>query len=205
MRPSHRVLLLAGLLALSACSRKRYKMPSGSMWPGIPVGETVTADTSIKNPARGDVFVFKYPEHPETSFVKRIVGLPGDRVEMKGQALSINGKPVASCTIGPFSFSSEDLTHEGELVLEGAGYVVFYEKGPFSNDGAWTVAPGQFWAMGDNRSNSHDSRMWFGGNGGGVPQALLEGKVGGPKAVLPPGASALAPSLEKCKKQLGVP
>lgn len=198
--------LCFGLLVLAlvpACSRKRYKMPAASMWPSLAPGESVTADTSLKTPARGDIFVFKYPERPEQSFVKRIVGLPGDRVEMKGRVLSINGTPVPSCTIGPFSARVGEDTLKGDLVLEGSGYVAFYD-GNESIGGAWTVAPDQFWAMGDNRNNSHDSRMWFGGTGGGVPQALLEGKVAGPTAVLPTGADALAPNLEKCKKQLGI-
>jgi signal peptidase I len=197
------VLCAVMLLGLSACSKRRYKMPSGSMWPSIPVGETVTADTSIKTPARGDVFVFKLPEHPEQSFVKRIVALPGDRVETKGRTLLVNGKAVPSCVVGPFAFQSEGARHEGDLVLEGAGYLVFHEKESLSSDGAWTVGEGQFWAMGDNRNNSHDSRMWFGGNGGGVPSALIEGKVATTKAALPAGADALAPGFEKCKKELG--
>lgn len=198
------VLCLAILLTLAGCSKKRYKMPAGSMWPSIPIGETVTADTSIKTPARGDVFVFKLPEQPNQSFVKRIVALPGDRVEMKGRVLSINGKPVSSCLIGSFSFRSEDATHEGELILEGAGYLVFHDKASLTTDGTWKLGPGEFWAMGDNRNNSYDSRMWFGGKGGGVPKALIEGKVTSLKVALPPGAAALEPSFEKCKKELGI-
>ena len=197
--------LCIGLLVVAGgCSKKSYKMPSGSMWPGIEVGAHVTADSSIKTPARGDVFVFKYPEHPEQAFVKRIVGLPGDRIETKGQVLSVNGKPLASCAIGPVSWKAEEATHDGELVLEAPGYVVFYEKSALTIDGSWTVPEGQFWVMGDNRYNSHDSRMWNGGNGGGVPQSLLLGKVEGPKAVLPKAADALAPNLAKCKKELGL-
>jgi signal peptidase I len=193
------------LLGLTGCSTKRYKMPSGSMWPSISVGDMVTADTSIKTPARGDVFVFKHPEHPEQSFVKRIVALPGDRVETKGRVLVVNGKPLPSCVVGPFSLQSEGANQEGDLVLEGAGYLVFHEKAALTSDGAWTVAAGQYWAMGDNRNNSFDSRMWFGGNGGGVPQANIEGKIVSVKTVLPPGADALKPSFEKCKKELGAP
>jgi signal peptidase I len=179
-------------------------MPSASMWPTISAGTTFAADPSIKVPARGDAFVFKDPEHPEQSRVQRIVGLPGDIVETSGHSLSINGKLVPSCWIGPFSFMSEGQTHEGDLVLEGAGYIVFYERIPFVSDGAWTVAPGEFWAMGDNRRNSYDSRLWFDGKGGGVPQAFIEGKVETAPSVLPPGASALSPNLEECKKQLGI-
>jgi signal peptidase I len=197
------VLCVAIVLTVAGCSKKRYRMPSGSMWPTIPVGESVTADTSMKTPARGDIFVFKHPEHPEQSFVKRIVALPGDRVETKGPTLLVNGKALPSCVVGPASFRSEDATHEGELVLEGNGYLVFHEKESFTINATWTVAAGQFWAMGDNRNNSHDSRLWYGGNGGGVPQALLEGKVVTAKAALPPGAEALSSAFEKCKKELG--
>lgn len=198
---------IALVVLSAACAKKRFKMPdSSSMWPNIEGGESITADTADKTPTRGSLYAFNLPEHPEQSFVKRIVGLPGDRVETKGHTLSINGKPVPSCVVGTVSLTSEGSSHKGELVLEGegGGYFAFHEDVGHGLDGTWTVAAGQYWAMGDNRANSHDSRMWYGGVGGGVPQALIIGKVEPKKLTLPAEASSLEPAFQNCKTQLGL-
>ena len=136
------VVLVA--LAASGCSRKRYKIPSGAMFPTLAVGDHVTADTSVAVPTRGDVFVFLYPEHPEQSFVKRVVGLPGDRVEVAGQKLSINGRALDTCVVGHYGYAEDDGTsHDGELVLENGGaatYLLFYDRSGGA-DGSWIVSP----------------------------------------------------------------
>lgn len=195
-------LVILSLVA-TGCTRKRYRMPSGSMWPTLHVGDTLVADKSRKTPGRGDVFAFHYPEHPDQDFVKRIVGLPGDRIETRGPVLVVNGVPLKRCVIGPASYDDEGTVHRGELSLEGSGYLVFHEDGIPPSDGSWVVAANQFWAMGDNRSNSHDSRMWYGGQGGGVPRENLVGIVPASTPELPKGAEALAPKLAGCKMQLG--
>lgn len=208
----HRALLLACCasltLSLSGCSKKRYKMPAGSMLPTFEVGSHVSADTRVKVPARGDVFVFKFPEDPKQSFVKRVVALPGEKVEVRGKVVTVNGVARPTCAVGAWSYMEESTAHPGDLVLEkngSAAYLVFYDSSAGSGfDGAWTVKPGEYFVLGDNRNNSHDSRMWFGGTGAGVPEANLEGRVDGPKLTLPKGAESLAPSLERCKKDLGV-
>jgi signal peptidase I len=176
-------------------------MPSASMYPTIALGTGITADVSVKTPQRGDVFVFDYPENPKQSFVKRIVAVAGDRVEVKGHVLSINGVALPTCAIGVQSYTDDEGTvHKGDLLLESNGsvrYLVFYDGGT-GFDGSWTVKPGESFAMGDNRNNSHDSRVWFGGMGGGVPSALLRGKVELGKVALPKDAAALEPALAKC-------
>jgi signal peptidase I len=202
------VSLLLVAVAGAGCSRNRYKVPSAAMFPTIAIDSHVTADATVKVPARGDIFVFEYPENPKQSFVKRIVGLPGDVVDIHGNVLRINGVALRTCPIGVARYTDDDgTTHTGDMLLEsnaaGVAYVVFYDKSG-GHDGSWTVKPGTYFAMGDNRNNSHDSRMWFGMMGGGVPLDLLQGRVESPKLALPKDAASLEPALAKCKSDLGV-
>jgi signal peptidase I len=199
------VLLVSCALAVG-CSKHPFRVPSWAMYPSILPGDHVMADSGVKVPSRGDIFVFDYPERPEQAFVKRIVGLPGDRVEIKGRVLTINGTALRTCAIGPHSYTDETSAHAGDFLLESNGtvaYIVFYDKNG-GTDGTWVVKPDQYFTMGDNRNNSHDSRMWFGGVGGGVPSDMLRGKTPSSKLTLPKDAASLEPALAKCKTELGV-
>ena len=184
-----------------------YKLPSGSMWPTLGVGERLFANKLAKQPFRGALMIFRYPEHRESTFAKRIVGLEGDVVAVKGAQLVINGWTVPRCEVGRATFRdpSDDAKHEGTLAVEWLGlasYLVFEEKtalGAPGEGGEWHVARGEYFVMGDNRNNSHDSRMWFQGAGGGVPLGDTLGRVVGHEAVaLPPGAEELGPALATC-------
>jgi len=201
------LFILCVALAASGCSKRRYKMPSSSMFPTILLGSYLTADTSAKGPARGEIWVMPYPENPDQSFVKRIVALPGDRVEMRGDSLVVNGTPVPSCEVGPYTYSADGAAHAGRLVMErsdGPPYLTFIEGGiPHSMTGPWVTAPGEVFVVGDNRNNSHDSRSWNGGLGAGAPEKALIGRVEAPPLALPPGADALAAEFAKCKAALG--
>ena len=161
-----------------------FKVPSGAMIPTIVIGDHLFVDKTARGtlPGRGQVIVFKYPEHPEQDFVKRAVALEGDTIEIHDGKPIINGWTVPSCPLGRFSYSDEmnATTHEGDAAvefLEGHAYVVFFDHGSMSDpiQGPYMVAPGEAFVMGDNRNNSHDSRMWFGGKGGGVAAALVKG------------------------------
>ena len=102
-----------------------------------------------KNPRRGDVIVFKYPNEPETAYVKRLIGMPGDKIEMIGRTVYINGEAL-----------KED-------------YTQYIEPGSiYSHYGPYQVPPDHYFAMGDNRDNSQDSRYW-----GSVPRDYLLGKA----------------------------
>jgi signal peptidase I len=201
--------LVSLTVASAGCQRKSYKMPSGSMFPSIPAGATIVADTSVNVPARGDVFAFKYPEHPEQSFVKRVVAVPGETVTTKGRTLLVDGRARPTCVVGRHSYAEDNGSkHDGELVLESDGtsrYLLFFEADTAAagEGGPWKVKAGEYFVMGDNRNNSHDSRMWFGGQGGGVPTTHLQGKIKAPALALPTGAGELEPALAKCKKELG--
>ena len=182
-----------------------YRQPSGSMYPAIRPGDLLYANGLDKTPARGAVMVFHFPERREQLFDKRVIGLPGDVVRTKGKAVLVNDWEIPRCVVGRHAY--KDPTgeeHTGELELELLGdtsYLIFHEDGALAVDeaGPWHVGDGQYFVLGDNRNNSHDSRMWFGGVGGGVPLDDTVGRVRGlEQPELPPGADALRAAFEGC-------
>lgn len=209
--PRTRTLFVLGLLTLFAagCDKRRFKIPASSMYPTLPLGSSVTADTHQKQPARGEIWVFHSPEHPDQEFVKRIVGIAGDRVEIHGDALSINGKPVPSCVVGAHTIAPDGTPMTGRLVLEKLDAIVYLvfladDVTPAPSAGPWTLGAGETFAVGDNRHNSHDSRSFFGGLGGAVKAEHLIGRVETLDAALPEGASGLAAAFAKCKAEIGI-
>lgn len=171
-----------------------YTMPTGSMEPTILIGDRVLVNRRIYGavePHRGDVAIFKYPEDPEVPYVKRLVGLPGERLEMKNRTVYINDEPIDedyTKYINPGSMEE----HYGPVyipkkgdVIEFTGnavkvndsivneYVVpSYPERTASGKEPYVVAQNQYFAIGDNRDNSKDSRYW-----GTVPQDYLLGKA----------------------------
>jgi signal peptidase I len=228
------VLIYAFAVALTLGERRlvveAFKTPSGSMIPTLLVGDHLFVDKQ-RRPHRGDVIVFPFPEHPEQDFVKRIVGMPGDTLLFRNGHPFINDVEVPHCVVGPYSYAEDDSPvplHSGTLeieVLEGHPHFAFYDaaSGAFSEtQGPFVVKSGEIFVLGDNRNNSHDSRMWFGGLGGGVPQATVIGvaavvwlsvndrgiewsRTG--QAVdamrLPAAMSSLEPALQRCLAQTG--
>ena len=193
-RGVHIALLAVGLFfasrgyALLARARvlEAFKIPAGSMLPSIRVGDHVFVDKVVyrhRAPRRGEIAVFPYPEHPEQDFVKRVIALPGDKLEMRKGHPIINGWDVPSCQVGTWKYNEalDDSAHDGELFiefLEESAYFVFFDRLAPSSDyeGPFQAAKGEIWLLGDNRNNSHDSRMWFGGRGGGVKRETLVGR-----------------------------
>ena len=221
-----------------------FKIPSGSMIPTLQVGDhifvnklsygplvpfTTSRVLSQMPPRRGDVMVFRYPENLEQDFIKRVIALPGDKLEARNGHPWINGWEVPSCLVGVYSYSEADSLqrHQGDLYvefLEEQAYLTLYDHSASlapELQGPYYVKQGEAWVMGDNRHNSHDSRLWWGGQGGGVPFANIKGRalfvwlsvgdkgmdwsrLGAPvmgRPRLPPAMAQLEGGLSKCLRE----
>lgn len=198
------VLMGVALIALRVVFFAPYKSPSNGMYPSLPAGSHIWVNRFDKTPAYGAVLVFNYPEDPRQEFDKRVVGRAGDVIETRAKMLWINGWEVPHCVVGKHRYDDEDVGthHAGTLEVEWLGdepHLVFHDDDAFISDfGPFTVKSGEYFVMGDNRENSHDSRMWFGGAGGGVPDENTVGRVRTGKLALPRGAESLRPALDAC-------
>ncbi len=184
-----------------------FKIPSGSMIPTLLVGDFIAVNKytygirlpiinkkiiDINQPQRGDVMVFRYPENPSDDYIKRVIGVPGDKVAYQNKRLTINGEPVETRQIDDY-LHPERLVYSKQFVenLNGVEHRILNEKDvpafvvptpiqfPFrenclyNNSGViCTVPEGYYFMMGDNRDNSTDSRVW-----GFVPDENIVGKA----------------------------
>jgi len=171
MKPT---LLIGDYLFVSKYSYgySRYSLPFGL--PLIPGRILVTA------PKRGDVAVFKYPPDRTTDYIKRIIGLPGDTIQMKQGRLYINGQLVPR--ENPHEYADQDaggqvvkMTEYTETLPNGVKHPILElgDSGPLDDTPVYTVPPGHYFCMGDNRDNSADSRILS-----GVGYVPLENFVG---------------------------
>jgi signal peptidase I len=180
------------------------------MLPTLTMVTRVWVDKLDAETPRGRAIAFQCPEKPEQDFIKRMVGLPGETVVVKREEVFVNGRPIPRCRLGEWSYRAEGddpATHTGELWLESVGatsWLVFLDSTSESHEyGTWLVAPGEVFVLGDNRDNSHDSRFWFGGKGGGVPKTAVRGKVRGADVPsLPKAAESLNAAFSGCVKTL---
>jgi signal peptidase I len=146
----------------------------------LPVGKKSWV---VKTPRRGDLVVFSArglagDGGPE-SIVKRVIGVPGDRVGFNRGSIVINDVPIAACDAGPYVNLMGNITVRGRLVVEFLGDSTYLtvRKALDSEFGPYTVQPGEVFVIGDNRGMSTDSRVWSEGHGTGVPIDALDGKV----------------------------
>ncbi len=165
-----------------------FRIPSGSMMPNLFNGDFILVNkfsygvrlpvANVKifgnsNPNRGDVAVFRFPGDPSINYIKRVIGVPGDHVVYKGKRLTINGKPLEQTDRRTY-FSphvSGELQRAAEQI-DGKRHDILVAPG--GNDAAieFKVPAGHYFAMGDNRDHSNDSRYW-----GFVPDQNLVGKA----------------------------
>jgi signal peptidase I len=200
-RGTVRTILLAAVLG--GCAGSNGFTPADSMLPTLAAGTHIEVRKLDDSPGRGRIVVFRAPEAPDREYVKRVIGIAGDTLSINGKEVVLNGTAIFHCAVGPWSYAEHDgSVRTGELWLEGldgARWLVFHDAAVTTGPaGPWTVAPGEVFVLGDNREHSHDSRLWFGGKGGGVPFKLV---VGGPAAsepTLPSGAEQLAGALRAC-------
>lgn len=179
------VLLLRSFLV------EPFRIPSGSMMPTLLVGDFILVNKfvygirlpiadekifEVSSPQRGDVIVFRYPEDPSIPFIKRVVGLPGDRIAYYNKVLYINGEQVEQIPLASYVGSGAGSNMTGaslrEEMLPDHGHEVLVQPGYPSIDGKTVVPEGHYFVLGDNRDNSRDSRYW-----GTVPDELLIGKA----------------------------
>ncbi len=181
-----RAVFWAALLAI--CIRsfivEPFKIPSGSMIPTLLVGDYVLVNKfayglrlpitgtqlfPVGTPKRGDVVVFRYPDDPRQDFIKRVIGLPGDRIEMRDGRLFVNAQPIDQISEGEFEYISlRNLQKQStrrflERNLDGREYTVIRladDRRPRGPSGPWIVPEDRYFMMGDNRDNSADSRRW---------------------------------------------
>jgi|SRR5579862_7066256 len=162
-----------------------FSIPSASMVPTLLVGDYLfvskfsygysryslplglplfSGRLFFHEPKRGDVAVFKLPRDPSVDFIKRIVGLPGDKLQMKDGILNINGEPIKRERVGPYFYEENSRASAYIQYIETLpnGYrhdiIEISDEGPLDNTGVFTVPPGTYFMMGDNRDNSADSR-----------------------------------------------
>jgi signal peptidase I len=153
----------------------RYSLPFAPSWIS---GRIFAAD-----PDYGDVAVFRTPKDTSVDYVKRVVALPGDRVQMRGGQLILNDRPVtrvALASVAGGDFCGADnakIKRWRETLPNGASYITYdcVDNGYLGNTSVFTVPPGHFFALGDNRDNSSDSRMMS--VMGFIPMDHLVGKV----------------------------
>ncbi len=152
-----------------------FKIPTGSMEENLLIGDHLLVNKFVYGPtgtavgrallpvgdvARGEVVVFKYPEEPERDFIKRVIGLPGETLEVRRKRVFIDGRALDE----PYAHFLEPVGPSS--LHEVTSFDVREQYGPVK------VPPGHYFVMGDNRDNSQDSRYW-----GFLPRDYIKGKA----------------------------
>ena len=175
-----------------------FKIPSGAMMPSLLVGDHIFVDKTRLTPKRGAVMVFRFPENRDQDFIKRVVALPGDKLEVLDGRPIINGKLAPHCYVGRMDDEQGALHMYVEFLPGGAHLTAYNEKPTTAHcssnadcsgdqvcrsqlcgvlQGPFVVAAAEAWVMGDSRDNSFDSRTWNQGLGAGVPFADFKGRA----------------------------
>ncbi|KAA2214954.1 signal peptidase I [Teichococcus oryzae] len=208
---SIKTVVYAGLIAVGirTVAFEPFNIPSGSMIPTLQVGDYLFVSKYAYGysrhsmpfspdlfsgrifgslPERGDVAVFKLPRDNSTDYIKRIIGLPGDRIQLRGGRLFVNGQEAPRESLGPYTVEGDGPRMTVRLFREtlppspGGTEAVRHQileqtdNGPYDNTPEFLVPADHVFAMGDNRDNSLDSRDMIGGVGF-VPLENLVGRA----------------------------
>ena len=178
VREYYEAILVAFILALFVRTFvfENFKIPSGSMEDNLLIGDHLVVNKFIfarngdsvlhrlfpyRDPERGDVVVFKYPEDPRRDFIKRCVAVAGDTIEIRRKELFLNGEPQVEPLV----------VHKDPRVWDDSSLVPVSSR-IRDNFGPFTVPEGTVFCLGDNRDNSLDSRFW-----GPVPLSYVKGRA----------------------------
>jgi signal peptidase I len=201
-----RGLVLTGAVMLFAGTAigQPFIVPSGSMEPTLMIGDEIAAAKFAygygrysapigfipingrildRSPERGDIVVFALPRNPHETYVKRLIGLPGDRIQMRDGELFINGERVPRQPVGPTTVGISGVQVPAmkyvETLPNGRSHdILTVAGGPLDDTPVFTVPAGHYFMMGDNRDNSLDSRVAPEEGGVGyVPAENLIGRV----------------------------
>lgn len=155
-----------------------YNIPSGSMKPTLLVGDFILVNKLVyrlSEPQRGDLVVFKWPLNPNLDFIKRIIGMPGDIIEISDHKVFINGQELPLRFVERVEENGVAKLIYEESLPNGVKYrIALYETPLLPRKGVQQIhiPPGHYFVMGDNRDNSEDSRYW-----GLLPKENLVGKA----------------------------
>jgi signal peptidase I len=185
------VMLLRSFLA------EPFRIPSGSMMPTLLIGDFIlvnkftygvrlpVAHTKIIEmgiPERGDIVVFRFPNDIRVDYIKRVIGLPGDRIGYENKQITVNGEPVKKTPLLEYHGVGKGASMSGAVLESEELGAVTHDiliradqptmPGRFIDKEGVVVPAGHYFMMGDNRDNSNDSRYW-----GFVPEGNLVGKA----------------------------
>lgn len=198
--------VIALVFVLRSFLYEPFKIPSSSMVPTLVIGDLILVNKftygirlpiinkkviEVGAPQRGDVMVFKFPKDPSLDYIKRVIGIPGDKIVYKNKRLSVNGKELSYEQL-PDYLDEEHLSYSKqyrEILNQVPHRILNDDRSPsyvpnpdafpgrefcsYNTEGfACTVPPGHYFMMGDNRDNSLDSRYW-----GFVPDQNIVGKA----------------------------
>jgi signal peptidase I len=190
-------------LLLRAFVFEPFHIPSGSMIPTLLVGDFIFVNKMSyglripftdpahvhklweRPPRRGDVVVFINPQHPDVDYVKRVVGLPGDHIDIRENVLYVNGVEQKREEAGEYTYKDHSeytdtdipvVAHQYIEDLDGHSHPILVRKDPvFQRSGSFVVEEGRVFMMGDNRDNSADSRVE--GGIGQIPFSYIKGRA----------------------------
>lgn len=168
-----------------------FRIPSESMMPTLVIGDFILVNKfaygvrlpvlnnkvlDFGKPQRGDIAVFRFPGNPEVDYIKRVIGLPGDRISYYDKTIYLNGEVIHLTSLGRYQGVGQGKNMTGSIrmfeELPGVEHNVLVMPGPAARQGDFQVPDGHYFMMGDNRDNSNDSRYW-----GTVPEANLVGRA----------------------------
>jgi signal peptidase I len=210
---------LAAAVAIQTAAFQPFTIPSASMEPGLVVGDYLVVSKFAygwsraslpfnpplppgrlfeRLPKRGDVVVFRRPSNPQETWIKRVIGLPGDTVSVSGGAVTVNGRSLPRRALGPgldLDAPGRPVDRVEERQPDGRAYVTFDGGSGLAGDDrpAQVVPDGELFVMGDNRDNSLDSR-WSPETGVGLlPVTNVVGRAESVVASWKPGAALWKP------------